>query len=302
MPDVTVAVVSYETRSHLRECLESLRGAGDVWVVDNGSTDGSREMVREEFGWATLVEPERNLGYGAAVNLVASRTATPWLVAANADVAVEPGALDALLAAAAADPRAGAVAPRLVLPDGSTEHGVYAFPTLAFTAAFVSGVASLFGDRLCLPGAWDPDRARRVPWAIGAFLLLRREAWEAAGGFDAEQWLFAEDLDLGWRLRQAGWATRYEPRARVRHAGSAATGAAFGDERTDRWMRATYAWIERRRGRLEARAVAVLNVVGALARAVFSGHRQRRSGFLRWARLHARAGLRTGRHGSSEVR
>jgi N-acetylglucosaminyl-diphospho-decaprenol L-rhamnosyltransferase len=301
MPDVTVAVVSYQTRSHLRECLASLEGAGEVWVVDNGSTDGSREMVRAEFGWVRLVEPDANLGYGAGVNLVAERTSSPWLVAANADVALDPGALDALLAAARADPRAGAVAPRLVLPDGSTQHSVFPFPTLGFTAAFALGLAAPFGDRLCLPGAWDPDRARRVPWAIGAFLLLRREAWEAAGGFDPRQWLFAEDLDLGWRLRQAGWATRYEPRARVRHAEAAATGA-FGGERTDRWMLATYAWLVRRRGAAEARAVAALNVVGALARAGLARGGARRASHLRWARLHARAGLRTGRHALREVR
>ena len=302
MSDVTVAVVSYQTRDHLRACLASLEGQADVWVVDNGSTDGSVGMVRSEFAWATLVETGENLGYGAAVNLVARRTSSPWLAASNADVALEPGALDALLAAAAADPRAGAVAPRLVLPDGSTEHSVHPFPTPLFTAAFASGLARAFGDRLCLVGAWDPDRARRVPWAIGAFLLLRREAWDAVGGFDGRQWLFAEDLDLGWRLRRAGWMTRYEPRARVRHAGSVATGDAFGARRTDRWMLATYAWIARRRGLAAARLVAALNVVGALARAALSRGHPRRRANLRWARLHARAGLRTGRHALREVR
>lgn len=301
MPDVTVAVVSFQTRSHLRDCLASLEGAGDVWVVDNGSTDGSREMVRDEFGWVTLVEAEQNLGYGAAVNLVAERTSSAWLVASNADVVLEPGALEALMEAARRDPQAGAVAPRLVLADGMTQHSVHAFPTLGFTAAFALGLARPFADRLCLPGAWDPDRARRVPWAIGAFLLLRREAWDAAGGFDARQWLFAEDLDLGWRLRRAGWATRYEPRARVRHAAAAATGA-FGEERADRWMLATYAWLARRRSLAEARAVALLNVLGALARVAITRDPGRRRSFLRWAGLHARAGLRTGRHALREVR
>jgi N-acetylglucosaminyl-diphospho-decaprenol L-rhamnosyltransferase len=302
MPDVTVAVVSYQTRDHLRACLRSLEGRADVWVVDNGSTDGSVEMVRAEFGWVTLVEPGANLGYGAAVNLVAERTSSPWLVAANADVVVEPGALDALLAAAEADPGAGAVAPRLVLPDGSTQHSVHPFPTLGFTALFAVGLARLLADRLCLVGFWDPERARRVPWAIGAFLLVRREAWDAAGGFDPRQWLFAEDLDLGWRLRRAGWATRYEPRARVLHARSVATDDAFGAERTDRWMLATYAWIVRRRGLVTARLVAVLNVAGALARAVVKRDRAQRRANLGWARAHARAGLRTGRHALREVR
>jgi N-acetylglucosaminyl-diphospho-decaprenol L-rhamnosyltransferase len=301
VPDVTVAVVSYQTRDLLRECLASLHGAGDVWVVDNGSTDGSQAMVREEFGWATLVEPGENLGYGAAVDLVAERTSSPWFVASNADVALEAGALDALLEAARRDPGAGAVAPRLVLPDGTTQHSVHPFPTLLFTAAFAAGLARPFADRLCLVGVWDPERARRVPWAIGAFLLVRRSAWDEVGGFDPRQWLFAEDLDLGWRLRQAGWATRYEPRARVRHARSAATDA-FGAQRTDRWMLATYAWLLRRRGLLAVRAVAGLNVAGALARAVLSRGGAARRANLRWARLHARAGLRTGRHALTQVR
>ena len=76
------------------------------------------------------------------------------------------------------------------------------------------------GDRLCLEGAWNPDRARAVPWAIAAFLLVRREAFDAVGGFDDAMWLHAEDLDLAWRLKQARWGTWYEPSARVRHPGS----------------------------------------------------------------------------------
>lgn len=304
MPEVAVAVVSYQTREHLRACLASLAGepGAEVWVVDNGSTDGSQAMVRAEFGDVRLLEPGANLGYGAAVNLVARETATPWLVASNADVVLEPGALAALLDAARRDPRAGAVAPRLVLPDGTTEHSVHPFPGLRFTAAFALGLTRPFAERLCLEGAWDPERARRVPWAIGALLLLRREAWESAGGFDERQWLFAEDLDLGWRLRQAGWATRYEPRARVRHAGSAATAAAFGDERTERWQRATYAWLLRRRGAATMRTVAALNVGGALGRAAVTRDQSRRRAYLGWARLHARTGLGTARHALAEVR
>ena len=306
MAEVAVAVVSYQTREHLRACLASLRGdadAGraDVWVVDNGSTDGSPDMVREEFGWVRLVQPGENLGYGAAVNLVAAQTDTPWIAAANADVVAQRSALAALLRAGHRDPGAGAVAPRLLRPDGSTEHSVHPFPTVRFTLAFALGLTRPVADRLCLEEAWNPTRARRVPWAIGAFLLIRRAAWDTVGGFDERQWLFAEDLDLGWRLSRSGWATRYEPSARVRHAGSAATGA-FGAQRTERWQRATYAWLERRRGMGVARTVAALNVAGALARATFAERPDRRASYRGWARLHARTGLLTGRHALRQVR
>src|SRR5207248_5839790 len=96
----------------------------------------------------------------------------------------------------------------------------------------------------------------------------RRKAWEAVGGFDAAQWMYAEDLDLGWRMRRAGWRTHYVPSACVFHAQSAATTQAWGAARHARWHASTYAWIARRRGSLIARLTAGINIAGFGARAV----------------------------------
>ncbi len=272
-PLVAVAVISWNTRELLLRCLRSLAmevdaGRAEVWVVDNGSADGSAEAVREQAPWAHLVQTGANLGFGAAVNLVARRSASPWLACANADVALEPGALEALLRSGES-PRVGCVAPRLLLEDGSTQHSVYPLPTVPFTLTFNLGlhrVIPRLGNRLCLEGYWSSDRPRAVPWAIGAFLLLRRRAFELVGGFDERQWMYAEDLDLGWRLHDGGWITRYEPDARVRHAAGASTEIAFGSERAGRFMRETYAVLRRRRGPARTRLTAALNVMGAAAR------------------------------------
>ena len=300
---VAVAVVSWNTRDLLDRCLRSLRpeheaGRADVWVVDNGSRDGSPELVAEQHRWATLLQPGENVGFGPAVNLVAERTASPWLASANADVELEPGALEALLAAGAAHDRAGALAPRLVDAEGRAEPSVQPLPTLPVTIAFNLGLYRVvpgLGDRLGLPGRWDPERARVVGWALGAFQLMRREAFDAAGGFDSAQWLYAEDVELGRRLAAAGWHTRYVPHAVVRHHGAAATTAAFGGERDARWMAATYAWQERRRGGLRTRAVAGLNVAGASARWALvrlrGGDPGARATLAGWARLHQETGL-----------
>jgi GT2 family glycosyltransferase len=283
--EIAVAVVSWNTRDALERCLRSLEpdvesGLASVWVVDNGSTDGSPDLVRERFGWASLEEPGENLGYGPAVNLVAERTDAPWLAASNADIELEPGALARLLATAR-ESGAGSVAPRLILPDGSTQHSVYGFANFPSLIAFNSGIYRLvpgLGDRLLIEGRWDPTHQRVVPWALGAFLLLRREAFDAAGGFDPAQWLYAEDVDLAWRLKQSGWRTLYEPAARVHHASGAAARQAFGEAPYERWMAATYDWIERRRGRPRRIATAAINLAGALVR------RDRA-----WARIHRRA-------------
>lgn len=275
---VAVAVVSWNTRELLRECLRSLApeahaGRADVWVVDNASSDGSAELVSDEFGWVKLIESEENLGFGPAVNLVARQTSSPWIAPANADVALQAGALETLVATGMEHPKAGAIAPALLLPDGSIQHSVHPFPTLPFTLAFNLGLTRLnrrLGDRLTLEGAWDHTRPREVDWALGAFLLVRREAFEAIGGFDDAQWLYAEDLDLGWRLHHAGWTTRYEPAAIVRHESSAAAQQAFGAQQPNRWMRATYAWMARRRGVVRTWTCVAVNCAGAAARLAFS--------------------------------
>lgn len=272
---VTVAVVSWNTQDLLVRCLESLRndaseGLAEVWVLDNASSDGSPDVVRERFPWVKLIASAENLGFGTAVNEVAGRTSAPWLVAANADTRVAAGALLRLVEEGERHPEVGALAPRLTLPDGSTQRSAYPFPTVAFTIAHLLG-ATRISRRLarywCTDGGFDPQMQREVPWAVGAFLLVRRTAWDQVGGFDESQWMYAEDLDLGWRLRRDGWKTLYVPRAEVFHAESAATSKAWGNDRYARWHASTYAWLLRRRGPVYARLLASLNVIVFLGRA-----------------------------------
>jgi N-acetylglucosaminyl-diphospho-decaprenol L-rhamnosyltransferase len=271
---LTIAIVSWNTRDLLARCLDSLApaadaGIADVWVVDNASSDGSPDLVRERHPWAQLVASQENLGFGAAVNVVGNRTSSEWIAPSNADIAVRPGALERLLEAGRRDPGAGAVAPRLVTPSGQTQHSIFAFPTITFSLLHASGAfrfRSALADRFAMPGRWDSERRRRVPWAIGAFLIVRRSAWDEIGGFDERQWMYAEDLDLGWRLRRAGWATRYEPLAEVDHEVAASTSQQFGGDRAPVWQRSTYGFLARRRGAAYTRAVAAVNAAGAARR------------------------------------
>ncbi len=304
---VAIAVVSWNTAGLLDRCLTSLRrehdaGRAEVWVVDNASADGSAALVAERHPWVRLDAATENLGFGPAVNRVAARTATPFLAAANADVALEPGALQALLAAAATHPGAGAFAPRLLTADGTTQHSVHPFPTVRTGLLLSSGLAQrpAVARRLPLEGHWDPDLPREVDWAHGALLLVRRAAWDDVGGFDPEQWLYAEDLDLAWRLRRAGWTTRYVPGARVEHAVSAATAGRWDDhERALRTQRSTYAWMLDRQGAPRTRATALAHLAGPAARAALLGAggrllpgrwTARTAAQHRWAAMH-RTGL-----------
>jgi len=303
-PRVTVAVVSYNTRQLLQRCLDSLRepvsqGLAEVWVVDNGSSDGSASAAREYADWVQVIEPGGNLGFGRAVNLVWRQTNGEWLACANADVALEPGALNAMLAAGA-EPQIGCVAPHLVLPDGSSQPSLHRFPTLGFTVAVNLGLYRLsrgIADRMLMPGRYDLGRPREPDWAVGAFLLLRRSALEEVGGFDERLWMYAEDLDLGWRLRRAGYRTRYVPEARVRHASGAAARREFGERVVDRFTAATYAVLVYRRGIVRAWGTAVVNIAGAAARVAWMAPAARVLPRLRGPLAENRAWLRAHRQG-----
>jgi GT2 family glycosyltransferase len=303
-----VAVVSWNTRDLLAGCLDSLledatSGFADVWVLDNASSDGSADLVAGHFPWVSLIRSDTNLGFGAAVNVIARRTLTPWISPANADTRITPGALRALVSEGMRHPEAGVIAPRLILPDGSTQVSAYPFPTVLFTLAHVSGLLA-FNRRLAqhwsIGQGIDPEIEREIPWAVGAFLVVRRTAWDQVGGFDEIQWMYAEDMDLGWRLKNAGWRARYAPQAKILHHESAATSLAWGESRHDRWHASTYAWMCRRRGLLITRIVAGINVLGYRLRALLAvsagllrpgKYRDARETALGTARSHA-VGLR----------
>ena len=274
-PPITVAVVSWNTRDLLASCLDALRldvdvGRAQVWVVDNGSTDGSRELVRERYPHVKLLTPDANLGFGPAVNLVAARSSSSWLAAANADVQLAPGALERMQAALERAPRIGMVGPRLTLLDGSTQISVRPFPGIS-SALLLASHAARFSERarraLRVEGHWEAEVDESIPWLTGAFVLMSRAAFDDAGGFDPSQWLYSEDMDLCWRMRQHGWEIRWVPTAGALHAHSAATGQRFTNHQlTTHILVMTYLWLLRRRGAVAARSSAAIGVVDATTR------------------------------------
>jgi N-acetylglucosaminyl-diphospho-decaprenol L-rhamnosyltransferase len=252
---VTVVVVSYQTRDLLRRCLSSLhgdvaRGFATVVVVDNGSTDHSPQMVRDEFPWSKLVTGFGNLGYGAAVNLGAQGCTTRWLAAANADIELVPGTLSNLVEIAERHPGAAAFAPRLELPSGGTQRSTYRFPRASDRLLSVFGAhrfSKTAARRMEYGAYWSPA-SRNVDWVAGAFMLFRKEAFDAVGGFDDTQWMYSEDMDICWRLARSHWDTRYVAETTVRHVDEGAVGVAFAGRSQTLKLAAHFAWLEDRRG------------------------------------------------------
>jgi N-acetylglucosaminyl-diphospho-decaprenol L-rhamnosyltransferase len=226
-----VAIVSFRSRELLRSCLSSLRAHPpscpmEVVVVDNASGDGTAEMVRADFPEVELIASPVNLGFAAATNLAARRGRHPYLLALNPDTAVTEGALDAVLETLAEHPEAAVAGARLLRPDGSLDHASKrSFPTPLSALGHFTGAARLPGAPARVSAYTAPEiQAGPVEAVNGAFMLMRRSAFESVGGFDEGYWMYMEDLDLCYALAQRGWRTWYEPRATVVHVKGGTTG------------------------------------------------------------------------------
>jgi GT2 family glycosyltransferase len=224
--DLSIVIVSWNTRDILDACLASVFAdlthssnlSGEVWLVDNASSDGSARMVREKYPQVRLVENRENVGFARANNQVIPLCAGRWVILLNSDALICENAFTALLAAADADPAIGIVGPLLLNRDGTIQPSWSRF----------AGPLREFLGRRDRSEAPDELRATHTPpshvlapfsseWLEGACLVARRAAVEAVGLLDGGYFMYCEETDWCLRFRQGGWDIRLVPDARVVH-------------------------------------------------------------------------------------
>jgi GT2 family glycosyltransferase len=237
MPDLAVVIVSWNVRDLLRACLCSLLAdversglAAGVWVIDNASTDGTPEMVRQEFPSVRLIASKENLGFAAGNNVAlrailqdtqhgTRNTQYVWLL--NPDTELRPGATAALIAALDSHPGAGVVGARLLYSDGSLQHSAFRFPGLVqllfehfpFPARlYDTALNGRYSRRL-----YEGESPFPVDHPLGAAMMVRAEAIAKVGLLDEGFWMYCEEIDWCWRMRKAGWRALCVPAARVVH-------------------------------------------------------------------------------------
>ena len=243
MIDLSIIIVNWNTRDLLAQCLESVissqisvarhKGAElmtddwllttEVFVVDNASTDGSAAMVRERFPQVRLIENSENVGFAQANNRAIRESSGRYVLLLNPDTEVHPGALASLLALMDTHPQAAAAGPRLLNPDGALQPSCH--PMLTPWREFWR---LLFLERIRRRATYDVARwnlrtPRQVEVIKGACLMLRREALDQVGLLDERYFIYTEEMDLCYRLRQAGWELYWVPEAQVVHYGEGST-------------------------------------------------------------------------------
>ncbi len=232
MPQVSVCIVNWRTRRYLDQCLTSLEAqrkslALEAIVVDNASGDGSVELVRENYDWVTLIANRENLGHAEGNNQCLEAAQGEHLLLLNPDIVVTPGAIEHLVRFQETRPRSGAVACKLVNPDGTVQHTCRSFPTPDVVIYEALGLSRLF------PGSprwgkyrmtwWNYADEREVDQPMASCLMLRRQTLDEVGRFDPQFPIFFGDVDLCLRIKQAGWEIWFTPEAQMMHYGGAST-------------------------------------------------------------------------------
>ncbi len=251
--DLAIVIVNWNGRDLLARCLRSIveTAAGldyQVYVVDNGSTDGSRDMLRAQFPAVQLDDNQRNLGFGGGNNLalrqvlnyelrvqsseltqnsalLTQNSRFDYILLLNPDTVVQPGALQALVSFMRSNPRVGAAGALLLNEDRSFQASYVPFPTIGQEFMILSGLGrALRGPAYPSAGPAASRRPRDdVDYVVGACIIARPEAIRQVGLFDEGFFMYSEEVDWCYRFRAAGWAVGYVAEAVIVHLGGGST-------------------------------------------------------------------------------
>lgn len=275
--DLSIIIVSWNTCDLLAQCLESVSHdiralcplRVETLVVDNASTDGSAQMVREQFPWVQLIENQTNVGFAPANNQAIRRSRGRYVLLLNPDTDVKPGALVALVRFLDGHLGAGAAGARLLNPDSTLQISCYPAPTLSREFWYLFHLDVLLPYATYRMASWDLETPRAVDVLQGACLIIRREVLDQVGLLDENYFIYSEEVDLCYRMEQAGWRLYWVPQAQVVHYGGQSTHQAAA-EMFLRLYQGKLLYFRKHHGRLAGQVYKLILVVAALTRLLIS--------------------------------
>ena len=233
--DLSIIILSYNTRPLLRNCLQAISKAKkndyqiETIVVDNDSSDGSQKMVVDEFLWVTLIKSRKNLGFAGGNNLGLKSTRGRYLLFLNSDTEIMPEALIKMVEFMDKNPKVGASTPKTLLFSGGMDQDCHrGFPTPWASMTYFFGLEKLF-PKSKLFGQYhqfylDLNKPHEIDAGFGTFMFVRQKALEQVGRWDESYFFYGEDLDLFYRLKKAGWKIMFYPEILVTHHKGASSG------------------------------------------------------------------------------
>lgn len=222
---LSIVIVSWNVSDLLVQCLASIYdnppdGVFEVIVVDNASSDDSVVIVRKEFPSVSVITNSQNVGFAGGNNQAIRTSKGKYILLLNPDTEIRPGALNTMLQYMEVNSEAGAVGARLLNPDGTLQRSCFPAPTLTRELRHMFHLDQRLRRGM---NRWDTHTPRQVEVLLGACILARREALDSVGPLDETYFMFSEEVDLCFRLRQAGWQLYWIPKAQIIHYGGQST-------------------------------------------------------------------------------
>ncbi len=225
---VSVVIVSWNAKAYLNQCLKTLtpracRHAMEVIVVDNASSDGSPEMVEQNFPQVRLIRKDSNLGFAKANNIGVAASTGKYAALINSDVEVLPDCLTRLVDFCDSQPDVGMAGPRVIGGDGKLQRSCRGFPSVWNMWCRALALDTIFPKIKAFSGYslsyWAQENQRDVDILSGCFWLIRKTALDQVGGLDEGFFMYGEDMDWCKRFRAAGWRLVFLPSAEAIHYG-----------------------------------------------------------------------------------
>jgi len=226
--DLSIVIVNWNTQDILTECLHSIFASRtnnyyEVWVVDNGSTDGSVQMIKEGYPQVELIANKENVGFAHANNQAINQSSGEYVMLLNPDTVIQKDVIETLVNYLDQKPGVGAVGPRLLNPDGTLQESSYPEPTLLRELWRMFHLDRFYYFAEYPMDSWSLDRAREVDVLMGACFLIRRKALDQVGLLDEKFFIYSEEVDLCTRIRNYGWRLFWNPLVKVVHYGGQST-------------------------------------------------------------------------------
>lgn len=218
MVELSIIIVNWNTKDLLKDCLKSIYqntpdSSFEVIVVDNGSTDGSQEMVKSDFPQITLIENVKNVGYSCANNIGFRYSKGKYVLFLNSDTLVHKDTLNKAVKFMKEHEDAGVMGCKTLDIDGRIQYSAFSFPSLARIFAYITGLNRLFK----ISKFKNFSKIRSIEYVQGSFLMIGRELFERLSGFDEKFFMYNEDVDLCERVWKNGWKVYFNPNISITH-------------------------------------------------------------------------------------
>ncbi|WP_223065893.1 glycosyltransferase family 2 protein [Paenibacillus caui] len=225
--DLSIIIVNYNTRDLTLDCLQSVYDSRtayryEVILIDNHSSDGSVQAIAERYLQVTVIANDNNAGFAKANNQGMNIAKGRYILLLNSDTVVQPDTLHTMVSFMDSRPDVGASGCKIILPDGSLDKACKrGFPTPSASFYYAFGFSKLFPDRPRFNqyqlGYLDPDDSYPVDCLVGAFMMVRREVIDQVGGLDEDFFMYGEDIDWCYRIKEAGWGIYYNSDTYIVH-------------------------------------------------------------------------------------